>query len=96
MWLISGAHGVLEQNEASFCRAWRAGAKRGSFRARMACAGKTGVISSAHGVRGKCAGKMRVISGAHGVLEQNEAHFGRAWRAGAKRGKFLLRMACAG
>ena len=30
------------------------------------------------------------------MRRENEGHFGRAWRAGAKRGKFLSRMACAG
>ncbi|PNE26075.1 hypothetical protein BHU11_09025 [Tannerella sp. oral taxon 808] len=44
------AHDMLEQNEASFCCAWRAGVKRGKFLSRMACWSKTGQVFVAHGM----------------------------------------------
>ena len=91
-----GAHGMLEQNGASFCRAWRARVKCGSFRARMACAGKMRVISSAHGVleqneahfgrawrAGAKRGKFLLRMACAG---ENEGHFGRAWHARGKMG----------
>ena len=67
--------------------------KEGHFRARISCAGKKRVISGAHVMRRENEGHF----GARiGVRKQNVARFRRAWRAGAKPGKFLLRMACAG
>ena len=67
------AHDMLEQNGASFCRAWRAGVKRGKFLSRMICWNKTRQVFVAHDMRG---GKRGAFRARMACAKQNESHFG--------------------
>ncbi|PNE26196.1 hypothetical protein BHU11_08335 [Tannerella sp. oral taxon 808] len=69
---------ALEKKRVIPERAWRAGAKRGHD-------------FSAHGVRKQ---NEATISARMACWSKTRPQFRRAWRAEAKRGKFLARMAC--